>query len=331
MAKKIIIPEPPAEFREQYAPGYACFPLKWRERIATLPDEVAGRLLVAVLEHCECGRTTPPEGLDAFSFGFILDAVDEYQERGLQSEWKKKYLAQLAARERWNDKGEGAEMRTDADGCGRKQTNAAKCHNINNTSTSNLESTLNSNPTKTVQDAQARGMVGNGGEWPEVNLSDYLTPEEEERLFEGAANYETGFLERFVLSSYYCREDSLYQKTEKALKFRDEEHARYYAEKEAAEKEREAAEDAKSVKEIKEELKAKARTLSGYSNGQRPRDLEELQNFCKDLGCPDFPAVLLWSEMEFHGWEIHEGDTWRAVKSWKGLVIHRIAVEKCEG
>lgn len=331
MAKKIMIPEPPAEFREQYAPGYACFPLKWRERIATLPDEVAGRLLVAVLEHCECGRTTPPEGLDAFSFGFILDAVDEYQERGLQSEWKKKYLAQLAARERWNDKGEGAEMRTDADGCGRKQTNAAKCHNINNTSTSNLESTLNSNPTKTVQDAQARGMVGEGGEWPEVNLSDYLTPEEEERLFEGAANYETGFLERFVLSSYYCREDSLYQKTEKALKFRDEENRRANAEKEAAEKEREAAEGAKSVEEIKEALKAKARTLSGYSNGQRPRDLEELQSFCKDLGCPDFPAVLLWSEMEFHGWEIHEGDTWRAVKSWKGLVIHRIAVEKCEG
>ena len=93
----------------------------------------------------------------------------------------------------------------------------------------------------------------------------------------------------------------------------------------------EAAEDAKSVEEIKAELKAKARTLSGYSNGQRPRDLEELQSFCKDLGCPDFPAVLLWSEMEFHGWEIQDGDAWRPVKSWKGFVIHRIAVEECEG
>lgn len=250
MAKKIIIPEPPAEFREQYAPGYACFPLKWRERIATLPDEVAGRLLVAVLEHCECGRTTPPEGLDAFSFGFILDAVDEYQERGLQSEWKKKYLAQLAARERWNDKGEGAEMRTDADGCGRVRTNAAKCHNINNTSTSNLESTLNSNPTKTVQDAQARGLAGSV--WGPLSGS---------------------------------------------------------------------------VDEIKAILKERAKQLTGYSKGQHPLNLDELTSFCSDLGCPDFPAFLLWKEMEFHGWEIQDGEAWRPIKSWQGFVIQRIATE----
>lgn len=272
--------------------------------------------------------------MDAFAFDMFLSKVDEFLEYGLENSWKRQYRAHYGASERWGKEGTGEpeESRKNALPSHDMLKDANNNSNINSNNNNNANVNVNDNDnTNTNRNAQARGMVGNGGEWSEVNLSDYLTTEEEERLFEGAANYETGFLERFVLSSYYCREDSLYQKTEKALKFRDEENARYYAEKETAEKEREAAEDAKSVEEIKAELKAKARTLSGYSNGQRPRDLEELQSFCKDLGCPDFPAVLLWSEMEFHGWEIHEGDTWRAVKSWKGLVIHRIAVEKCEG
>lgn len=326
MAKKTSTPTPPVpdEFRRQYQSKFAPIPCEpnYKRGIERLSDEAAGRLLKAILEHTVTGSTTPPQGMDAFAFDMFLSKVDEFLEYGLENSWKRQYRARSGARERWNREPEKPRENALASKSMLKDAN----NNINN----NVNVNDNDN-TNTNRNAQARGMVGNGGEWPEVNLSDYLTPEEEERLFEGAANYETGFLERFVLSSYYCREDSLYQKTEKALKFRDEENARYYAEKEAAEKEREAAEDAKSVEEIKAELKAKARTLSGYSNGQRPRDLEELQSFCKDLGCPDFPAVLLWSEMEFHAWEIHEGDTWRAVKSWKGLVIHRIAVEKCEG
>ncbi|MBR5043321.1 MAG: hypothetical protein IKX67_08805 [Bacteroidales bacterium] len=326
MAKKTSTPTPPVpdEFRRQYQSKFAPIPCEpnYKRGIERLSDEAAGRLLKAILEHTVTGSTTPPQGMDAFAFDMFLSKVDEFLEYGLENSWKRQYRAHYGASERWNREPEIP------------QENALASHSMLKNANNNINNNANVNDndnTNTNRNAQARGMVGNGGEWPEVNLSDYLTPEEEERLFEGAANYETGFLERFVLSSYYCREDSLYQKTEKALKFRDEENARYYAEKEAAEKEREAAEDAKSVEEIKAELKAKARTLSGYSNGQRPRDLEELQSFCKDLGCPDFPAVLLWSEMEFHGWEIHEGDTWRAVKSWKGLVIHRIAVEKCEG
>ena len=328
MAKKTSTPTPPVpdEFRRQYQSKFAPIPCEpnYKRGIERLSDEAAGRLLKAILEHTVTGSTTPPQGMDAFAFDMFLSKVDEFLEYGLENSWKRQYRARSGARERWNREPE------------KPRENALASKGVLKDANNNINNNVNVNDndnTNTNRNAQARGMVGNGGEWPEVNLSDYLTPEEEERLFEGAANYETGFLERFVLSSYYCREDSLYQKTEKALKVRDEENARYYAEKEAAEKEREAAEDAKIFEEIKAELKAKARTLSGYSNGQRPRDLEELQSFCKDLGCPDFPAVLLWSEMEFHGWEIYEEDTctWRAVKSWKGLVIYRIAVWKCEG
>ena len=310
MAKKINIPEPPAEFREQYTPGYACFPLKWRERIATLPDAVAGRLFVAVLEHCECGRTTPPEGLDAFSFGFILDAVDEYQERGLQSEWKKKYLAQLAARGRWDSKEEG---QGDADGCRRMQTDADKCHNNTITSTSTPTSTITSTPTMknnpTNTNAQARGVGLEGGE---VVLSDYLTPDEEESLFEGAGNYEEGFLERFVLSAYYDRADTLQEKSRKAFQFRNEYNAIIDAEREKADKEREEAE--------------RAARLSAYTKGQKPKDFAELEQFCKDMGRPDFDAAALMDEMEYLDWMIEDKKTGvlRPVKNWQNFVIYRL-------
>lgn len=82
-----------------------------------------------------------------------------------------------------------------------------------------------------------------------------------------------------------------------------------------------------SVDEIKAILKERAKQLTGYSKGQRPLNLDELTSFCSDLGCPDFPAFLLWREMEFHGWEIQDGEAWRPVKSWQGFVIHRIATE----
>ncbi len=264
MAKKINIPEPPAEFREQYAPGYACFPLKWRERIATLPDAVAGRLLVAVLEHCECGRTTPPEGLDAFSFGFILDAVDEYQERGLQSEWKKKYLAQLAARGRWDSKEEG---QGDADGCRRMQTDADKCHNNTITSTSTF--TLKNNPTNT--NAQARGKIEGR---IDISLSDYLTEEEEVRLCDAmffAGGLFDEVLEKWVLSDSFNRADSLEEKERKLMQFKGELDAQFNAEIEAAERERQEAEREARLTNYS---KISAATLTA----------QILADYCEDMG-----------------------------------------------
>lgn len=82
-----------------------------------------------------------------------------------------------------------------------------------------------------------------------------------------------------------------------------------------------------SVDEIKAMLKERAKQLTGYSSGSRPHSFDELKRFCDDLGCADFPAILLWNDMEFHGWEIQEDEHWRPIKNWKGFVIHRIATE----
>ena len=307
---------------------YAAFHLDWAAMFDFYPDEVAASLTRAILKYVKNGTVPDLEGVAGAQFNSWREQIDADLERNRKINFKREQREQhngerrarrASAQEGSEDGPESTENGADLG----EYKGERKNETINDKDKSK---TIND---KTETLPLREGAQGGGGS--EVNLSDYLTEEEQERLFEGAGNYEPGFLERFVLSPYYCRGDSLYQKSEKAIKLRDEENAKMYAEKEAAEKERAAAEDAKSVEGIKEALKAKARTLSGYSNGQRPRDLEELHSFCKALGCSDFPAVLLWKEMEFHGWEIQDGDAWRPVKSWKGFVIHRIAVEECEG
>ncbi len=244
------IPQVPEEFRQQYKSEYACLPIKWRERFAPLPDEVAGRILKAVLEHCVTGSTNPPEGVDAFAFGFILDEVDAYQEKGLQFAWARAYKAQNAAQSRWAAGKDGEGRQEDAQGCSSIPKHSQECHNIISTSISTSTPTLKENTNTNNAREESRGDGGEGG--------------------------------------------SL------------------------------------GVEEIKKALKAKAAALPGFSHGQKPRSKEELKEFCRALGHPDFTALLFWDEMEFHGWEIQEGGEWRPVKNWQNLIIHTIATEQAE-
>ena len=247
MAKKTSTPTPPVpdEFRRQYQSKFAPIPCEpnFKRGIERLSDEVAGRLLKAVLEHAVTGSTTSPQGMDAFAFDMLLSKVDEFLEYGLENSWKRQYRAHYGARERWNREPEIPQENTLVSQSMLKDAN----NNINDNANVNDNDNTNTN---TNRNAQARGLAG--GVWGPLSGS---------------------------------------------------------------------------VDEIKAILKERAKQLTGYSNGQRPRDLKELQSFCKDLGCPDSPAVLLWSEMEFHGWEIQDGEAWRPIKSWQGFVIHRIATE----
>ena len=237
------IPQVPEEFRQQYKSEYACLPIKWRERFAPLPDEVAGRILKAVLEHCVTGSTNPPEGVDAFAFGFILDEVDAYQEKGLQFAWARYHKAQNASRTRWK----GGE---DAQESSRMHKDAQESHISISTSIPTSTSISKENTNTNNAREKSRGDGGEGG--------------------------------------------SL------------------------------------GVEEIKKALKAKAAALPGFSHGQKPRSKEELKEFCRALGHPDFTALSFWDEMEFHGWEIQEGGEWRPVKNWQNLIIHTIATEQAE-
>ncbi len=165
------IPQVPEEFRQQYKSEYACLPIKWRERFAPLPDEVAGRILKAVLEHCVTGSTNPPEGVDAFAFGFILDEVDAYQEKGLQFAWARYHKAQNASRTRWK----GGE---DAQESSRMHKDAQESHISISTSipTSTSISKENTNTNNAREESRGGGGEGvsfsDGGRVP--SLQEYL-------------------------------------------------------------------------------------------------------------------------------------------------------------
>ncbi len=179
----------------------------------------------------------------------------------------------------------------------------------------------------------------------EVNLSDYLTEQEDYELMKingGYGGYMAGAVESFVTSADFDKEDPLETKRWKLIEYKkkynsflDEKKAEFGTkEKNTPGKERTEQEyektpsDAKDEKELRAFLKNKAATLDGYADGQKPRSYEELKNFCDALGAADFSPLLLWRDMEFHGWEIKEKENWRAIKSWKGYVIYRIAAEK---
>lgn len=320
MAKKQnTIPPVPEEFRRQYISEYACFPISWSKRVAGLPDDVAGRLLKAVLEHCECGKTTPPAGVDAFAFGLVLDKVDEYQEKGLEFAWKKKYLGQIGAQGRWKE-GEQKQTRAEyTDGCGRMRTDTDGCHTITSTPipTSTLKDKTNLQPAREVSRELVglEGLVNSFLGWDYDNdLSAYLTPEEEERLTEGPGNYDNRYTALFVRSEYFNAGDDYAHKAEKMMQFVDALNNAIYAREEAERSKKEGAE--------------RAASLATYPHGQKPGSLEELQAFCKDIGHPEFAAALFWSEMEFHGWEIQEKNgSWRPVKDWQNFVKYRIKME----
>lgn len=156
------IPQVPEEFRQQYKSEYACLPIKWRERFAPLPDEVAGRILKAVLEHCVTGSTNPPEGVDAFAFGFILDEVDAYQEKGLQFAWARAYKAQNAAQSRWAAGKDGEGRQEDAQGYSSIPKHSQECHNIISTSISTSTPTLKENTNTNNAREESRGDGGEG-------------------------------------------------------------------------------------------------------------------------------------------------------------------------
>lgn len=251
--KQNFVPEVSEEFRQQYQSEYACFPISWGKRVAALSDEVAGRLLKAVLEHCETGRTEPPEGMDSFAFGLVLDKVDEYGQKGLEFAWARAYKAQNAAQSRWGAGKDGEGRQEDAQGCSSIPKHSQECHNIISTSISTSTPTLKENTNTNQAREKSREGVGSG----------------------------EGF-------------------------------------------------DSSSLDALKNQLKEKAAALQGYSRGQKPGSLEELQKFCGDLGFPGFGSSSLWSEMEFAGWEVEEKGQSRAIKSWQNFVIHRIAVKYIE-
>lgn len=309
MAKKqSFVPEVPEEFRQQYQSEYACFPISWRKRVDGLPDEVAGRLLKAVLMHCEQGSCVPPDGLDAFAFGLVLDKVDEYQERGLEFAWSRAFKAKNAAKSRWGGKEEQGQQ-ANAQECPSIPENAQECHNNISIpisiSTSIPNNTTNTKPTR----EESRGVAGEDG--GEVVLSDYLTEDEEDRLFY-AANYDSNMLEAFVLSDYFNHADNLETKEKRLLQFIEDATSRAFAEEE---KERKAKEEAE-----------RAARLAAYKPCQRPKSLEELETFCSDIGHPEFSAYQLWCEMERKDWMTFDskiGDH-RPIDNWHAFVQYRI-------
>lgn len=182
-------------------------------------------------------------------------------------------------------------------------------------------------------------------ELEKVNLSDYLTEQEDYELMKingGYGGYMAGAVESFVTSADFNREDSLETKRQKLIEYKnkynsflDEKQVAFgtkagnaIGKKKTEQEYEKIASVAKDEKELRAFLKNKASTLDGYADGQKPRSYEELKNFCDDLGATDFSSLLLWRDMEFHGWEIREKENWRAIKSWKGYVIYRIAAEK---
>jgi len=317
MAKKISTPAPPVpdEFRRQYQSKFAPIPCEpnFKRGIDRLPDEVAGRLLKAVLQHTVSGSTEPPQGMDAFAFDMLLSKVDEFLEYGLENSWKRQYRARSGSESRWRKEGAGEPEEPRENALAYQSIQKHANNNINNNANNNDNENEN---TKAKPYAQARGTVGEGRE---IDLSEYLTGEEEERLFEGVGNFTTGLLERFVLSDYFRKSDALTEKEKKLAQFVEDENRRAEAEAEEAERKRKEAE--------------RVARLAAYSPCQKPRDFAELRQFCQDTGHEDFDAAGFWDEMEYYGWKIKDKKTgnYRPLVDWRKFVQYRISHAQEEG
>lgn len=178
MAKgKISIPPVSDEFRRTYQSEYACIPIEWEQRISILPDETAGGLLKAILRHCKSGSTTPPEGMDAFAFGLILDRIDEYQEKGLEFAWRRAYIAGYASEQRWSKAGNKEGAQDNAQESSRMHKDAQESHNNISTPTSTLTPTPTFEKENTNTNLSREKTRDNGGEVGSSFSGDSRVPE----------------------------------------------------------------------------------------------------------------------------------------------------------
>lgn len=234
MAKRISTPAPPVpdEFRREYQSKFAPIPCEpnFKRGIERLPDEVAGRLLKAILEHTVSGSTEPPQDMDAFAFDMLLSKVDEFLEYGLENSWKRQYRARSGSESRWG-KEAGAEPespRKNALACQSKPKHAN--NNVNVNDNVNANKNINSNPCAQARREESKGMT--------VELRRYLSDAEEDGLVEVlalAGGLFDGVLEKWVLSDTFNAADTLEEKGRKLLQFKADLEAQAEAEAEAAE------------------------------------------------------------------------------------------------
>lgn len=277
MAKKTSTPAPPipAEFREQYESKFAPFPCEpnYKRGIDRLPDDVAGRLLKAILEHTVTGSTVPPEGMDIFAFDMLLAKVDEYLEHGLESKWKAHFRAHSGAAGTWGKR--------DAEGPEDAKARLSKHKHTNNNDNDNANDNVNANDNQ-EHDAQARGGI-------DISLADYLTDAEEERLVEAiffAGGLMEGVLEKWVLSDSFRRADSLEEKERKLMQFKADLEAQGYAEREAAEIARKEEEKAARLAKYPKISAAAltAQTLADYFGDKgRAVDAEKVERIYQSI------------------------------------------------
>ncbi len=370
MARKNNTPAPPVpdSFRENYRSEYAPIPCRpsFKRGIDRLPDDVAGRLLKAILEHSTSGGAATPAGMDEFAFDMLISKVDEFLMDGMERKWRNERRAKAGAAGRWGETpGEAADdnaqaclsMHKDAQAClsiSKEEKNEEKekereekrekerskekeNKEEKDKSKRSEEKIENLPPTAPLRGGQAVGSVGsvvlsgkNGNGWDEwfedwtrrlsnVNLSDYLTEQEEYELNKTngeRGGYVAGAVESFVTSEDFDKEDPPETKKRKLAEYKKKYDG--FLDGKHAELKNDTGKNNVTAT-------AHPSTAGEKASSRKPSSYSELEDYLGSIGHPEFDSEALWHEMEQTGWRIPDRESGepRPLRSWRNFVRYR--------
>ena len=260
---------------------YAAFHLEWEPLFDFFSDEVAASLTRAILKYVKFGTVPNLEGQAAAMFASWREQIDADLETNRRVNFRREQREQHNQERRERREAREAEK---GDNLGEYKGEREK-ETIKGKYENEKGKEKNQTETQDAREACAEGLDGG-----DFDFSQYLTPEEEERLLEGAANYDSMLLADFVQSERFNKADSLDAKSWALVAF-----------KEGREKQTAAQE--------------RAARLKRYSHGQRPHSFEELRQFLEDIGHAEFDAAEFWEEMERR--------EWNGVRDWQAIARYR--------